>query len=120
MLESNDVQNRIKSAQKLTLYGVLIPQGCQIPVIKQSQAKKQTSQTILLPTKLKFYLENVLISHKNFFEKFVLLLIDSMEDFLEYNMTALNPFNILVEGTNSLQHLFEDGSSALILMIASN
>ena len=48
------------------------------------------------------------------------LLTDSMEDFLEYNMSALNLFNILVGGTNSLQHLFEDKSSALILMIASN
>ena len=30
-------------------------------------------------------------------------------------MSALSLFNILVEGTNSLQHLFEDRSSALIL-----
>ena len=35
-------------------------------------------------------------------------------------MSALNLINILVEGTNSLQHLFEDRSAALILMIASN
>ena len=48
------------------------------------------------------------------------LLTDSMEDFLNYNMSALNVFNILFEETNSLQHLSEDKSSALILMIAFN